>query len=65
MCPITSRIKGYPFEVTIPDGLPLTGVALSDQFKSLDGRVRRSELICALPGPAVTEVLQKPGALFA
>jgi mRNA interferase MazF len=65
MCPITSRIKGYPFEVTIPDGLPVTGVVLSDQVKSLDWRVRRSERICALPWPAVTEILQKLGALLA
>jgi mRNA interferase MazF len=36
MCPITSRIKGYPFEVAIPAGLPVTGVMLSDQVKSLD-----------------------------
>lgn len=65
MCPITSRIKGYPFEVTIPAGLPVSGVVLSDQVKSLDWRVRRAEGICSLPRPAVTEVLQKLGALLA
>ncbi len=64
MCPITSRIKGYPFEVTIPTGLPVIGVVLSDQIKSLDWRVRRAERICTLPRPAVTEVLQKLGALL-
>jgi mRNA interferase MazF len=65
MCPITSRIKGYPFEVAIPAGLPVTGVVLSDQIKSLDWRVRRAERICILPRPAVTDVLQKLGALLA
>lgn len=65
MCPITSRIKGYPFEVTIPAGLPVAGVVLSDQVKSLDWRVRRAELICAIPRPVVAEVLQKLGALLA
>ncbi len=65
MCPITSRIKGYPFEVTIPAGLPVAGVVLSDQVKSLDWRIRRAERICALPQPAVTEVLQKLGTLLA
>ncbi len=64
MCPITSRIKGHPFEVTIPAGLPVAGVVLSDHVKSLDWRVRRAERICALPRPAVTEVLQKLGALL-
>ena len=65
MCPITSRIKGYPFEVTLPAGLPVTGVVLSDQIKSLDWRVRRAGRICTLPRPTVTEVLQKLGALLA
>ncbi|HEX4841063.1 MAG TPA: endoribonuclease MazF [bacterium] len=65
MCPITSRIKGYPFEVVVPAGLPVTGVILSDQVKSLDWRARRAERICRLPQPAVTEALQKLGALLA
>jgi mRNA interferase MazF len=65
MCPITSRIKGYPFEVTIPAGLPVAGVVLSDQVKSLDWRVRQTARICVLPHPAVTEILQKLGALLA
>ncbi len=64
MCPITSRIKGYPFEVIVPAGLPVTGVILSDQVKSLDWRARRAERICTLPQPAVTETLQKLGALL-
>lgn len=36
LCPITSQVKGYPFEVALPDGLPVTGVVLADQVKSLD-----------------------------
>jgi mRNA interferase MazF len=36
VCPVTSRIKGYPFEVRLPDGLEVVGVVLSDQLKSLD-----------------------------
>jgi len=43
LCPITSQIKGYPFEVPIPDGLPVSGVILSDQVKSLDWRARNTE----------------------
>ena len=30
-CPITSRIKGYPFEVALPEGLEVSGAVLSDQ----------------------------------
>ena len=42
LCPITSQVKGYPFEVTIPAGSNLGGVILSDQVKSLDWRIRKS-----------------------
>lgn len=38
-CPITSQIKGYPFEVVIAGDRP--GVVLSDQIKSLDWVVRK------------------------
>ncbi|MHB8733212.1 MAG: endoribonuclease MazF [bacterium] len=65
LCPITNQVKGYPFEVAIPAGLPITGVVLSDQVKSLDWRVRQAERICPLPRPSLTEVLQKLGALLA
>ena len=65
MCPITSRIKGYPFEVILPAGLPVTGAVLSDQVKSLDWRARRAEGVCALPLLVVSEILQKLGALLA
>src|SRR4029077_6896441 len=43
-CPITNQIKGYPFEVLIPAGLPVTGAVLADQVKSLDWGVRKAEL---------------------
>ena len=64
LCPITSHIKGYPFEVVLPDGLRVSGAVLSDQVKSLDWRVRNSELICTLPDEIVSEIMQKLGALL-
>lgn len=63
LCPITSQVKGYPFEVAVPDGLLVQGVILSDQAKSLDWRSRGAELACTLPPASVTEVLQKLGRL--
>jgi len=36
LCPITSRAKGYPFEVKLPDGFKVSGVVLSDQVKNLE-----------------------------
>ncbi len=63
-CPITNQIKGYPFEVLIPQGLAVTGAVLADQVKSLDWRARRAELIFPLPEATVAEVLQKLGTLL-
>ena len=64
LCPITSQIKGYPFEVLIPSGLPVTGAVLSDQVKSLDWQVRKAEYLCPLPQAALVEVLRKLGTLL-
>ena len=65
MCPITSHIKGYPFEVNLPDGLPVTGVVLADQLKSLDWRARNAEYVCTLPAATVQDILEKLGVLLA
>lgn len=64
LCPITSQVKGYPFEAMIPSGLKIGGVVLSDQVKSLDWRMRRAEFICKLPRETVSEVIDKLGALL-
>ena len=59
LCPITNQIKGYPFEVLIPSGLPVAGAILSDQVKSLDWRTRNAALLCTLPADTISEILQK------
>ena len=64
LCPITSQVKGYPFEVTVPSGLRVGGVVLSDQVKSLDWRMRRAEFICKVPRQTISEVIDKLGALL-
>ena len=58
-CPVTSHVKGYPFEVNIPDNLMIKGVILSDQIKSLDWKIRKAKLICKLPNEVIEEVLAK------
>ena len=63
-CPITSQVKGYPFEVALPHGLPLTGVVLSDQVKSSDWSARRCDRICTLPEATVVQVLRKLNTLL-
>ncbi|MCC6300589.1 MAG: endoribonuclease MazF [Anaerolineales bacterium] len=64
LCPITSQIKGYPFEVLIPDGLKINGAILSDQVKSLDWKIRQAEFVCKIPSATLNEVLQKISALI-
>jgi len=63
-CPITTQIKGYPFEVRIPPGLKAFGVILSDQVKSLDWQARDAQYCCKLPAATVSEVLNKLGVLL-
>lgn len=57
VCPITSREKGYPFEVKLPKGLPIVGVILADQVKSLDWRARRFRIEGHAPEEVVQECL--------
>lgn len=64
LCPVTSQVKGYPFEVGIPDNDRVSGVILADQVKSLDWRARQAELIISLPAHTVEEVLAKLGTLL-
>lgn len=64
VCPITAHIKGYPFEVLIPPGLPISGAILADQADSLDWRAHRAEPICSLPPAVVEEALGKLRALL-
>ncbi len=58
-CPITSKQKGYPFEVSIPPDLPVEGVILSDQIRSLDWKVRNASFITKLPENTLKEILEK------
>ena len=62
-CPITSQVKGYPFEVLLPQGLGVEGAILSDQLKSLDWRVRRARRIGRLPADVLQETVGKILAL--
>jgi mRNA interferase MazF len=64
VCPITSQVKGYPFEARLPVGLSVAGAILSDQAKSLDWKARKAQFICRVPGNTIQEVLNKLGALL-
>jgi len=57
-CPITSKEKGYPFEVRISNK-KINGVVLSDQVKSLDWTSRNAEFISKITDEELEEVLDK------
>ena len=64
VCPITSRVKGYPFEVALPEAGPVQGMVLADQLRSLNWRSREAELITKAPTAVVERVLQLLGVLL-
>jgi mRNA interferase MazF len=59
MCAIAPTAKGYPFEVALPDDLPVRGVVLADHLRSADWEARQAELACRVPAGVVAEVLAK------
>lgn len=63
VCPVTSRVKGYPFEVVLPQGLKAQGAILADQIKSLDWRARRAQYLCSAPREVMDEVIARILAL--
>ncbi len=64
LCPVTTQVKGYPFEVVLPAGLPVRGVVLSDQVKSLDWRSRKARFACRLPEIIMEQVVAKLAVLL-
>ena len=64
MCPITSRIKGYPFEVQLPNGIGVTGVVLADQVRSLDWYERQVVFIGRMEKRQLEETLELLGLLL-
>jgi mRNA interferase MazF len=63
-CPVTSQVKGYPFEVAMPAGGKAQRVALADQVRSLDWRARNAAYLDALPADAVARILARARALL-
>lgn len=59
MCPVTSRVKGYPFEVALGQSEHVTGVVLADHVKSLDWRARNATLISHVPDAVLADVRAK------
>jgi mRNA interferase MazF len=63
VCPVTSKAKGYPFEVSVRAGR-IGGVALADQVRSVDWRLRRAKLAARADNIAVQSALSKARLLL-
>jgi len=63
-CPVTNQIKGYPFEVRIPEGLGVAGAVLADQMRALSWEARNAERAGAAPSEVVEDVREKIAALI-
>jgi len=55
-CPITTRQRGYPFEVALPVDGKAQGAILSDQLKSLDWKAGKAARFDRAPAYVVAEV---------
>lgn len=64
VCPVTSQVKGYPFEVPLPSGLAIGGVVLADHIKSLDWKERRAEAAGHVPDLVLLDVLARLAPLL-
>ena len=61
-CPMTSKIKGYPFEVVVSQQPP--SAVLSDQIKSLDWRARQATFKGKVAASVLAEVRGKIKSLL-
>lgn len=59
ICPITNTIRGWGYEVNLPDGVVFQGVILTDQVKSLDWKVRNLQVKGQVSEEIVNDCLAK------
>lgn len=63
-CPVTSQVKGYPFEVPLPVGGAIRGAVLADHVKNLDWDARRVRFEAKAPVEVVVDVRERLRALL-
>ncbi len=64
VCPVTSQVKGYPFETPLSPGGEVSGVVLADHLRSVDWRARGASRIESVPAAVVAAVLAKTRILL-
>lgn len=65
VCPVTSRVRGWPFEIAVPAGLlpekkgvgQVTSILHADIARHVDVREREMAFVAAAPRELVEEVL--------
>jgi mRNA interferase MazF len=55
-CPISSKAKGYQFQVELPPGLPVHGAVLCEHMRSLDWKARKASYLGRLPDDILVQV---------
>jgi mRNA interferase MazF len=65
IAPITSRVRGWPFEVALPEGAGISGVVLIDQTRSIDIAARRVRYVGRAGGTMLAESLARLHAIVA
>lgn len=55
VAPITNQKKGYPFEVSLKDGMSTTGVVLTDHLRSVDLKSRSFKIVESSPSTLLDE----------
>jgi mRNA interferase MazF len=63
LAPITSRVRGWPFEVALPSGSDVEGVIIVDQVRIVDWRAQHAKMAGAAPAAALDETRAKLAAL--
>lgn len=63
-CPVTSRVKGYAFELHLPPGAAVDGVVLVDHVKNQDWQARNAERAGTVPADFADEVADLIDALM-
>jgi mRNA interferase MazF len=63
VCPVTSRIKNYPFEVPVSAG-SVSGVILADHISCVDFSARRAEYAARVSEEVLAEILARIAPLL-
>jgi len=63
-CPITTAVKGYPFETILPETCFIQGAVLTDHLKNMDWRSRNAEFISKIDEQITDDVTKKIASLI-